>query len=262
MILISSHVVWQRKSLIIVVFHEEQSKWVETPWKEKMNLTDPTLLDLFCVFEDGSKTKAINSEMKGVGSELGRFLECELSPVAESSYSRHQYLQVLLYENNYQSYLAKFNSTPLFDKKTQFQLMLCGSPWNELPANFIEWMEYYHHLGVQHTMIYLCHPKLSMNYTIIHYYEKLGWLTTVNWCPDYINDYQRSMQNLMNIDCLYKSMDFTKWLLIIDQDEFVFPATDKLLTDVLNRKGNTNVGFLRVQNTCFLVLAMVQKLIW
>lgn len=126
--------------------------------------------------------------------------------------------------------------------KSQYNISVAAIFQNE--GRFLkEWIEYYKLLGVEH--FYLYNNLSDDNYQeVLSPYIQNGDVELIEW------DYAASNLaewDLIQInsyrDAVTRSKDTTKWLLVIDIDEFVVPIKAKNLKKMLARfEKNSNIG--------------------
>lgn len=116
----------------------------------------------------------------------------------------------------------------------QYDLSVCMIFQNEAPY-LKEWIEFHRLLGVQH--FYLYNNLSSDNYLeVLTPYVKKGIVELVDW-----NYWHPDVQNWDQIqigayqDALQRSIHKTKWLAILDSDEFLFPVKLNSLVGFLNQ---------------------------
>jgi len=250
---LSGHVVMSRKSLIITVYHEAHSNWIQSPWKEKINLKNPTTLDLWCIFQDGSMSVIVHGEVNPGWTENARYFDCDLTPSAEFLYIKQGYLNSTIYDKGSNQPLAQLHSVPTFPlNQIKNNITICGPPIFNVPPHFSEWAEYHKLIGVNHIALYICHPIEDFwAHPIMKFYVNEGFLSLIEWCPPQIRDRDRSTQNVVYVDCMYRFMDSTRWLMIHDLDEFMYPVEQDSLLPILSKHGKINVAGLRVQSIWF-----------
>lgn len=95
-----------------------------------------------------------------------------------------------------------------------------------------EWIEFHLLVGVEH--FYLYNNLSNDNYKkILNPYIKTGIVTLINW-PYKIKNWM-PLQLKANRDCLQRFGSETKWLAIIDLDEFLVPVKENNVPNVLSR---------------------------
>lgn len=117
-------------------------------------------------------------------------------------------------------------------KKGKYDLCLCAVFQNE--ASYLkEWIEFHKVVGVQH--FYLYNNLSTDNYVeVLEPYIRRGEVELIDWpyqtdeshpwVPIQCNAYK---------DALSRCRKLTKWLVIIDTDEFIFPVVAKNLVEFL-----------------------------
>lgn len=117
--------------------------------------------------------------------------------------------------------------------KPQYDLAVCMIFKDE--ARYLkEWIEFHRLVGVEH--FYLCSHNSTDNYReVLEPYIKKNIVEL----KELIIDSDASVQTFNGIqigfynECLLKAKNETKWLAVIDSDEFLFPVKKKSLMDVL-----------------------------
>lgn len=100
-----------------------------------------------------------------------------------------------------------------------------------------EWIEFHRMMGVSHFFIY---DNGSSDDTVdrLASYVDSGLVTVVRWA-DFLKGWEGvagtggRIQKLAMLHCLTNFGHLTEWMAFIDTDEFLFPAADNCLTDVL-----------------------------
>lgn len=133
-----------------------------------------------------------------------------------------------------------------------YQLSICAIFQNE--AIYLEeWIVHHLNVGVEHFWLY-------NNNSTDHYKERLdywidqGVVELIEW-PSYQNQndfyhFSFEVQTSAYNDALNRAKGVTKWLAIIDVDEFLVPVKDDKITDVLE-KYYSNVSGLCVNWQCY-----------
>jgi hypothetical protein len=109
-------------------------------------------------------------------------------------------------------------------------LSACAIFQNEAPY-LKEWIEYHRLLGVEHFYLYNNSSQDNYNKVLKPYIKKkivslLQWPSPfgLDWTPFQVEAYN---------DCITKVKNITKWLAILDIDEFIVPITYDSLPDML-----------------------------
>lgn len=114
----------------------------------------------------------------------------------------------------------------------QYQLSICGIFHNE--ARFLEeWIDYHRHVGVEHFYLYNNRSTDDSVEKLQKYIEQ-GCVTLIDWHHDYDNliDWN-DIQCRAYQDGLKRSNGVSRWLAIIDTDEFIVPVTAKTIPEIL-----------------------------
>jgi hypothetical protein len=144
-------------------------------------------------------------------------------------------------------FLCCFFSIPLFS--SPYNLAACTMFKNE--SRWIrEWVEYHHLLGVEHFYLYN-NESSDETLNILQPYIENGLVEVIpwennptHWDPRGTNfdGYQIKAFN----DCIQRSIGRTKWLAILDIDEYIVPVLKdgEFLTSLLNQEYSTHTGSL------------------
>lgn len=104
----------------------------------------------------------------------------------------------------------------------QYDLSICAIFQNEAPY-LKEWVEFHKLVGVQHFWLY---NNLSTDnfHEILDPYIKNGLIELIEWPHSHKNilEWNTIQCNAYN-DAILRSTDRTKWLIVLDTDEFIFP---------------------------------------
>jgi hypothetical protein len=112
----------------------------------------------------------------------------------------------------------------------QYEISVCAIFQNEAPY-LKEWIEYHRMLGAQH--FYLYNNCSSDNYMdVLSYYIDNEIVTLTDW-PSPIDEGWPPHQIKAYNNCIEKVKNVTKWLAVIDIDEFIVPITYNNLTKML-----------------------------
>jgi Glycosyltransferase family 92 len=112
----------------------------------------------------------------------------------------------------------------------QYEISVCAIFQNEAPY-LKEWIEYHRMLGAQH--FYLYNNSSNDNYLdVLSYYIDNKIVTLIDWPSPLDKDWTPHQIKAYN-DCIEKVKNITKWLAIIDIDEFIVPITYKNLSKML-----------------------------
>ncbi len=131
-----------------------------------------------------------------------------------------------------------FFFSPLF---AQDQVSICAIFENEAPY-LREWIEYHHLLGV--SRFYLYNNNSTDNYQeVLQPYIETGLVQLTEWPTPFRGDFPHDQETAYN-DCIAKVRDKTRWLAIIDIDEFIVPQKHDTLPDLL--ANYENVGGLQI----------------
>jgi len=111
-----------------------------------------------------------------------------------------------------------------------YELSIAAIFQNEGPF-LQEWIEYHRMVGVEHFWLY--NDKSADNWKeVLQPYITEKIVEVVDWPSQ---DFKHFIQNQVNAykDALKKSMGVTKWLALIDIDEYILPAQEKTVTKCL-----------------------------
>lgn len=110
-----------------------------------------------------------------------------------------------------------------------YNLAVCAMAKNEGPY-FKEWIEWHHHLGVEKFYIY-DNESTDNTKEILAPYVASGLVDYIFW---------EGVKQQLPIydDCLDKHRFDTRWIIVIDLDEFIVPVKDKTIPRFLERFGD------------------------
>ncbi len=106
-------------------------------------------------------------------------------------------------------------------------------------ARFLpEWIEYHHKIGVEHFWMYNNNSKDDYKKALEPYIKK-GWVELVQWPSkqeknDFLN-FSYTVQPAAYTDAIQKAKKRSKWLAVIDTDEFIFPIKHKNIIQMINK---------------------------
>lgn len=130
-----------------------------------------------------------------------------------------------------------------------------------------EWIEFHKLVGVQHFYLY---NNLSTDnyYEILSPYLKSGEVDLIDWPCNYPAGNKKfwcQVQIKSYINALNRAKGETKWLAIIDMDEFLVPVKDNNLVNFLSAYENDNIGGVGVNwqmfGTSFVPMIPEKKLL-
>jgi hypothetical protein len=93
-----------------------------------------------------------------------------------------------------------------------------------------EWVDYHRLVGVEHFWLYNDHSTDNWQ-DVLHEDIETGVVEIIDWTAGTGFTQQAAIYR----DGIQKSLGLTKWLAIIDLDEFVLPMKEKTITDCLNK---------------------------
>ncbi len=96
-----------------------------------------------------------------------------------------------------------------------------------------EWIEFHRIVGVTHFWLYNNNSQDDYLQVLQPYMDK-GIVELRDW-PSPLEDDWTRYQNAAYADCLSHCIGRTKWLAVIDIDEFIVPTTRRALVDTLRR---------------------------
>lgn len=122
--------------------------------------------------------------------------------------------------------------SPLHAKEYPYNLSLAAIFQNE--ATYLkEWIEYYRMLGVERFILY--NNESEDNYLeVLQPYIDDGIVELIDWpTTPFINFNYAQIASYR--DCVAREVENTKWLIIVDCDEFVVPVNDETIPNFLRR---------------------------
>lgn len=128
-------------------------------------------------------------------------------------------------------FLAAFLFVNVMGNLSAYELSIAAIFQNEGPY-IKEWIEYHRMVGVEHFWLYNDNSKDNWKEEIQSYIDE-GIVEVTDWpIPDFIFfiEYQRNAYR----DALHKALGVTKWLALIDIDEYLLPTDESTVTECLN----------------------------
>lgn len=111
-----------------------------------------------------------------------------------------------------------------------YEISICAIFQNEAPY-LKEWIEYHRLVGVEHFWLY--NNNSTDNYKkVLEPYVRLGIVNVINWPSPPHKDWTPYQAKVYN-HCIKKVKRRTKWLAIIDTDEFIVPVQHNNLKELL-----------------------------
>lgn len=115
-----------------------------------------------------------------------------------------------------------------------------------------EWLEYHLAVGVQHFIIYN-HMSTDNTSEILQRYESLGLVTQIPWTDIDYKNLVKSQSRMEQIQAFNHALlfmkDKTQWLSFLDADEFIVPANNESIVNILNELDTLPV--LNIYWRCF-----------
>lgn len=96
-----------------------------------------------------------------------------------------------------------------------------------------EWVEYHRLVGVEHFFLYNDHSVDNWQEVLKDYIDE-GLVEVIDWLSDG-DTYGYTRQPAIYRDGIQRAMGKTKWLAIIDIDEFVVPMKEQTITECINK---------------------------
>jgi hypothetical protein len=96
-----------------------------------------------------------------------------------------------------------------------------------------EWIEYHRMVGVEHFWLYNDASKDNWQ-DVLQPYISAGIVEVIDWPVPTFKHFIECQRNAFR-DALKKSIGITKWLALIDIDEFLIPAKEKTVTECLKK---------------------------
>lgn len=147
--------------------------------------------------------------------------------------------------------LLIFITLPVMASQYKYDLSVCMIFQDEAPY-LKEWIEFHNLLGVDH--FYLYNNNSTDNYSeILDPYIKKGLVELIEWSQVAANlsEWGKIQVSAYN-DGLNRAKSTTKWLAIIDSDEFLFPTVENNLPGFLKKyEKRKGVGGILVNWVCF-----------
>lgn len=101
-----------------------------------------------------------------------------------------------------------------------------------------EWLEHHIGQGVEHFYLY-CNDPDNNKYTYLLNKNYDKYITLIDW-TNQENNQEGTVQKKAYFDCVKKYSHETKYLMMLDIDEFLFPTTNKTAVSVIKEYTNNN----------------------
>ncbi len=145
-------------------------------------------------------------------------------------------------------YLSLSTSLQAFE----YQLSICTMFQNE-SLYIKDWIDYHRYMGVEHFWLYNDRSTDDYRTVLLPYIEK-GVVELIEWpsvvTKDGWHDLTVVNQPEVFTDALNKARGVSKWLAIIDTDEYIFPVQEATIIDCLEARF-TNCPGIRVNWQCY-----------
>ncbi len=125
----------------------------------------------------------------------------------------------------------------LFSKEYKYKLCVCAIFQND--EDYLEeWVSYHYTKGVEHFYLYENNSSGNAGLVLKNWIDS-GVVEIIQWPSvqkenDWAN-FSFTVQTGAYNDCIYRTKRKTKWLALIDTDEFIVPVSDESITDLLER---------------------------
>ena len=114
-----------------------------------------------------------------------------------------------------------------------------------------EWVAYHHLMGVEHFWLYDDYSKDNWQ-EVLQEYIDLGIVEVINWAErkSSNSEYGFVRQIPIYLDGIQKAIGLSKWVAIIDLDEFIVPMKDETIVECLDRHypKNTQAIYINWRN--------------
>lgn len=165
-----------------------------------------------------------------------------------------------------------------FCEENNFKYQLSITSVFENESNYLkEWIEYHRTVGVEHFILY--NNNSTDDYlTVLNPYLEEGVVELIEW-PSIKKDndghnYMFNVQINAYTDAINRSRNFSKWLALIDIDEFIVPVVDSTIIECLEKKyslvsglcvnwqcyGTSHIPFLKKDSP--MIGQLVMKMKW
>lgn len=113
-----------------------------------------------------------------------------------------------------------------------YELSICAI-FNDDARFLAEWIDYHKHVGVDH--FYLFNNRSQDHYQqVLQKYIDQGDVTLIDWPFDYTNGVEWNwVQTQAYVAAINFSKGVSRWLALIDTDEFIIPVKSKKIPEVL-----------------------------
>lgn len=115
-----------------------------------------------------------------------------------------------------------------------YELSVCAI-FNDDARFLEEWIDYHKHVGVEH--FYLFNNRSQDNYQqVLQPYMDQGEVTLIDWPFDFTNGQDWNwVQTQAYVAAINFSKGVSRWLAIIDTDEFIVPVQKQTIPEVLKK---------------------------
>ena len=142
------------------------------------------------------------------------------------------------------------------EKETEIDFATClykgvtiNSSILEKTTDLASWIEINRAVGVSHITIYNQDiPTVTLN--MLRYYVEQGFVDLIDWHIDNpVNRIGNNGQIGSTMDCLYRYLRRSKYILFLDMDELIIPHNTNSLFDMMKLIGNEKVTQYRFYNS-------------
>lgn len=101
-------------------------------------------------------------------------------------------------------------------------------------CNLLEWLEYHIHVGVNHFYIYNNDDNPKLSDRLMRPYVEEGYVTNIHSARMFRKPVW-SRQSDANLDAISRFGQNTRWMALLDMDEFLYPVVDPTVSEALRR---------------------------
>ena len=197
-------------------------------------------LELFCHFAANGTATTVKAKMyelcENHGKKFGGFIfSCDVPSVVLDVCSVNVSIKIRPLRQLYQVPETRTITVPvtkLVQEPLKFNYTICVPPlFGDINAyRFIEFIELNRIFGVQHFIFYNYNIQNQKILKLLDFYSNHALVTLIDWkLPSKIlkNHIWYNGQLSAHNDCLYRGMSLTKYLAVIDIDEYIVPHNSK-----------------------------------
>ncbi len=182
-----------------------------------------------------------------------------------SSGIRLDYLTLIRNASHSPTFLLEIHHVPQEEPRRQFSVCLGGSLLNIANYNqFVEWVELNRMFGAEHFTVYVTNVSTDMK-AYLQFYEKRKVMTVYDWkvptetYGSHCSDVRCYAQLTLYNDCISRSINRTRYLILCDLDEFIVPRDPDAnnWADMIREAGCEHHSYILAKHTAFNITAPI-----